>query len=639
LLLATFSFHVFAEKIPAAAFGKLPPIASINLSPDGQTLVMLRVRNDTYHVVVTDLTTRKSKLLMAADPAEFLFDWCRFANNKRVVCQIRKYMVVSSGMGGLYRDGRTIFTRLIAANVDRSNIIELVPPAKTTGPGQNLQWNPINQSGVLSWIRDDPDNILIQLARDDRLRPSVYRLNINTNKMTRVRKYHDAIYFWTADEEGELVMGAGFTSSFKPVGYVRKGTRFVKVNIDHLIGENPPVALAMAADKKSLWISANYQSDTRGIHRISLEDASVIETLFHDEDYDVGNLFVHPQTKQPISSTYYTDKMERKWFDETWEREFNKIKASLPGSPSRLSVTIARDNMDKMILRTGGNGTNPRWYLYDRSVPTISLIGSSFANLGPIIDLEPVTYKARDGLEIPAYIALPGPKNDGPYPTIIYPHGGPYARDTDSFDYWAQFFVSRGYAVLKPNFRGSAGYGDALMRSGYKEWGLKMQDDLIDGLDWMIEQGYSNADEVCIVGGSYGGYAALVAAYKSPERFKCAVSFAGVAELDELAFRWFQYEMGGRAVQRMQSGQSRDDNSPLLNVDKIEVPLLLVHGDVDRQVMIEQSQDFVKALEKAGKDYIYIEQENGNHHLSLESHRIEFFEAMDEFLTKHLGGD
>jgi dipeptidyl aminopeptidase/acylaminoacyl peptidase len=190
--------------------------------------------------------------------------------------------------------------------------------------------------------------------------------------------------------------------------------------------------------------------------------------------------------------------------------------------------------------------------------------------------------------------------------------------------------------VLKPNYRGSAGFGDEFLVAGYKQWGLKMQDDVIDGLDWMIDQGYTDPERVCLVGASYGGYVVGVSAYKTPERFKCAVSFAGVANLDDLSNRWQSNEFSRVAARRIQSGKLRDQNSPLKNVDKIALPLLIVHGDVDRSVMIEQSREFVAALEKAGKEYTYIEQANGNHHLSLESHRIEFFEVMDEFLQKHL---
>lgn len=145
------------------------------------------------------------------------------------------------------------------------------------------------------------------------------------------------------------------------------------------------------------------------------------------------------------------------------------------------------------------------------------------------------------------------------------PHGGPWVRDTNRFDYWVQFFHSRGYAVLKPNYRGSAGFGDEFLVAGYKQWGLKMQDDVIDGLDWMIEQGYTDPERVCLVGGSYGGYVAGVSAYKTPERFRCAVSFAGVANLDNLATRLYSSPYSRFAADRIQSGKQLSSSRPWMN--------------------------------------------------------------------------
>lgn len=253
-----------------------------------------------------------------------------------------------------------------------------------------------------------------------------------------------------------------------------------------------------------------------------------------------------------------------------------------------------------------------------------------------IVDLKSVAYKAGDGTSIPAYLGLPGPAESGPYPTVVLPHGGPLGRDTGEFDPWAQLFLARGYAVLKPAFRGSAGYGDAFMASGFNEWGLAMQDDVIAGLDWMIAEGYADPDKVCIAGGSYGGYVALVAAFKTPEKFRCAVSFAGVTDLDKLEERRRAMVFGRLATPRIQSGELRTANSPLAQVDKIGIPILLVHGDLDRNVMLEHATEFAEALEKNGKAYRYIEQAGGDHHLSRQSHRTEFFEAMDEFLATHL---
>ena len=247
-----------------------------------------------------------------------------------------------------------------------------------------------------------------------------------------------------------------------------------------------------------------------------------------------------------------------------------------------------------------------------------------------------MTYTARDGMSIPAYLAVPLGGDAKHLPTVILPHGGPYLRDTGGFDYWVQFFVSRGYAVLQPNFRGSTGYGTAHLRAGYEQWGEKMQDDVIDGVDWLIAQGITDPARVCIVGGSYGGYVALVAAYKTPQKFRCAVDFAGVADLNAMVLNMYQYRFGDLARARVQRGNALSANSPIEHVADIGIPLLIVHGDQDRTVFIEQSVELDAALQAANKPHQFILQPGGDHLLSRASQRLQLFEAMDKFLHEHL---
>ncbi|MEM7079659.1 MAG: prolyl oligopeptidase family serine peptidase, partial [Pseudomonadota bacterium] len=173
--------------------------------------------------------------------------------------------------------------------------------------------------------------------------------------------------------------------------------------------------------------------------------------------------------------------------------------------------------------------------------------------------------------------------------------------------------------------------------AGFRQWGERMQLDVMDGLSHLVDEGIADPERACIVGGSYGGYAALVAAYKAVDRLRCAVSFAGVADLAELKDKWYFYAFGRRAVARIQNGPDMLANSPIENVEKIGLPLLLVHGDVDTTVVIEQATRFVEALDKAGKDYRYIEQRNGDHYFSLQSHRVEYLRAVGEFLAQHIG--
>lgn len=250
-----------------------------------------------------------------------------------------------------------------------------------------------------------------------------------------------------------------------------------------------------------------------------------------------------------------------------------------------------------------------------------------------------VHYKARDGLEIEAYLTLtkshkPGEK----LPTVIFPHGGPMASDTDRFDYWTQFFANRGYAVLQMNFRGSSDYGFDFMKAGLKGWGLAMQNDIEDGAHWMIAEGYTDPHKMCIVGASYGGYAAMMGAAKSPKLFRCAISFAGVSDLAGLVRAHHNF-INYKVVKEQIGDDTRDleQRSPVTFAKQIEIPVLLIHGDRDRNVRVHQSELMDKALLAAGKDVTYVELKTGDHYLSREEDRIATFKAMDTFLAKYLG--
>ena len=199
---------------PAEIFSTLPPIGDIALSPDGDKAVVLKALADTYHVAVVDLETGKSNLVMAADPEKFSFNWCRFAKSYRVVCSIRSYIRLKAGdIGGGargYREGRTIATRLMAVDVDGGNVLQLVKSG-VTELGRRLEWNPVRQDQIISWLENDADHVLIQLARDHRIYPSVYRLNINTNRMQRVRRHREGIWDWYADQRtGAIYNAAGY---------------------------------------------------------------------------------------------------------------------------------------------------------------------------------------------------------------------------------------------------------------------------------------------------------------------------------------------------------------------------------------------------------------------------------------------
>ena len=637
-LLSATPLRVQAVADPHVAFSKLAAFNGISLAPDGKKAVALRAMQDTYHVIVLDFDKGTSKLLMVADPEQFLFNWCRFANNTRIVCSIRSYTVRLSARGGKYLDGRTIATRLIAIDVDGSNRLQLVSEKKT-GPGQKLSWNALRQDQIISWLPKEPDHVLLALSREDRIYPTVYKLNVKTNKLKKARKFRQGVFQWSADAAGTVRNGWGLNRGKRTAYFGRQENGDLRpLDLSALEGELALAAHAYTQDG-GVIVSAYNGKSTQGLYELDSATGAVKEALFHDPDYDTWSALLHPKTSQLVAvRTPYAESSYR-WFDTKLGDEYNALRASLPGKPSRLTILSTDDTLNRFVVKSEGNFSHPGYYMYDRNSKSVVALAKDFSAVpsAELTEKQAVSYQARDGLTIPAYLSLPRSGPARSLPTIIFPHGGPWARDFNGFDYWVQYFNNRGYAVLQPNFRGSAGFGDDYLRKGFEQWGLGMQDDLDDGLAWMVQQGYTDPDRVCMVGGSYGGYAALVASFKGADKYRCAVSFAGVANLDGLVEQWRRFMNGRLASARVQPGKSRDENSPLKQVDKIAMPLLLTHGDVDLSVMIEQGTEFVAALEKAGKPYRYIQQANGDHHLSLQKHRLEFFSAMDEFLGEHLG--
>lgn len=619
-----------------ATFGSLPPIGGVSISPDGRHLVMLVAIDGTYHVGARDLESGAARMLLAADPTEFLFNWCRFASNERVVCSIRKAIELRAGDHGLglryAAGGRTIATRLIAVDVDGSDVVQLVPQA-VSRPGRNRVWNATDQDTVISWLPDEPDVILIQLARDDRIHPSVYRLDIRRNALQRVQAHRSNILRWYADDQGEVRVGAGFRGN-TPFALHASADGWKEQDLAPLAGVEPPTLLAFVPGRDEAWVTANAGADTRGIHRIDLASGALHETLFSDARFDAGGLVFDAARRTPLAVTYRGEFPAVRWLDAGLEARVAAVAAVLPGAPDRIRPLPMDDARNRILLHSEGNGTVPATWLYDHDAKDLVLLARSHAGIEQVAVTRSVRYEARDGERIPAYITVP--PGDGPHPSVLLPHGGPWSRDDGSFDYWVQFLVSRGIAVLQPNFRGSSGYGDRFLSLGFEQWGLAMQDDLMDGLDWMIEAGIADPERVCVVGGSYGGYAALVASFRAPERLRCAAAFAPVADLDMLAIEWRSFRLGELGAARIQTGAARDQASPVARIADIAVPLLLVHGDLDRSVHVAQSRRLVEALRAAGKPHRYIEQPSGDHHLSLETHRIEFLAALDDFLAEHL---
>jgi dipeptidyl aminopeptidase/acylaminoacyl peptidase len=247
-----------------------------------------------------------------------------------------------------------------------------------------------------------------------------------------------------------------------------------------------------------------------------------------------------------------------------------------------------------------------------------------------------IRYKARDGLEIPAVLTLPAGLEARALPVVVMPHGGPFARDSETWDWWAQFLADRGYAVVQPNYRGSAGYGTAFAEKGQGQWGLAMQDDLNDALAFLVRAGIADPKRAAMVGASYGGYAAMRAAQRDGALYRCAVAFAGVSDLPALLRYDSRFLNTGRGIDwlRKQAPDLRAV-SPINFPGQFSIPILLVHGKKDQRVPVKQSRELAEKLSKAGKSVKYVEQPQGDQYVSREADRLQFLTELEAFLKAH----
>jgi len=621
------SLCFWAQWVLATGLGELPTLDDASLSPDGRHLLLLQSNGEAYDLAVEHVGTGTRRVILAATPEQGLFNWCRWANNGRIVCSVRTYSPV-------VRVGIVTATRLLALDLDGSDLLALIPKPRNM-VGRPPSFSPQIQDRVISWLPEDPAHILVQLNRQNPNRPSVYRLNIDDNSLVRVRRSRSQIRQWYADFKGNVRLGVGFRDESTPVVF---GMRAMPVAYANAAfgSEVPPVPLGFSLDGQQIYMNMTNGSDRHGIYRVRYSDGEVLGAIHTDPEFDVfGSLVQHPETGKPVGVRYMRHHPHTVWFDQELATLFQALERHVPGKHHQL---ISVDDDYKLFLFHAYGGISPGYFLVDRAAGKLIEIGRDYPDLQDeaVVDIAPIEYSSRDGSKIPGYLAVPKHLPGQKLPTVVLPHGGPYDRDSARFDPWVQYLNGLGIAVLKPNFRGSVGYGELFMQAGYRQWGKRMQEDLVDGIDWMVREGMADPDRVCVVGASYGGFTALVSAYKYPDRVRCAVSLAGISDLDRLVRRIQDFDLVNRNRDRIQSGDELRANSPYHHAAAFSIPILLVHGDRDTVVDVEHSREMAAQLKLVDKSFEYIEQPGGDHFLSGGAQRRAFYAAMGEFLGAHL---
>ena len=395
-------------------------------------------------------------------------------------------------------------------------------------------------------------------------------------------------------------------------------------------------------DDKKLYALSNRGRDKLSLVVIDPAKPDAEEEVFTPDTVDLDGAGYSRKRRVLTLAAYQTDKPQFKFFDAQSEALFKTLSAKLSGYEIALQGSNRDEN--KFIVAAYNDRTPGSRYIYDATTDTLTKL----ADINPAIPeadmahVRPISYQSRDGLTIHGYLTLPAGRDPKNLPCIVNPHGGPWARDGWGYNPETQFLANRGFCVLQMNFRGSTGYGRAFWEASFGQWGLKMQDDITDGVQWLIKEGIADPKRIGIYGASYGGYATLAGVTYTPDLYAAAVDYVGVSNLFTFMKSIPPYwKPMLDKMQDMVGHPERDHDrlaatSPALHADKIKTPLFVAQGAKDPRVNKDESDQMVKALKARGIEVEYMVKDNEGHGFHNDENKFEFYEAMEKFLTEHL---
>lgn len=495
---------------------------------------------------------------------------------------------------------------------------------------------------VIDELEEIENEILIGMNRRDPAAFDIFRLNIETGEMQLVAQNPGPITRWVTDHEGKVRIALATDGVNNTLLYRgREEDPFREVITTHFKESLEPMFFTF--DNKNIYALSNLGRDRQAVVTFDLTTGREIEVLFEHPEVDLDGVGYSKKRKVLTAITYTTWKQQHHYLDDETRRLFERLMERLPN----YDIVIADRTKDELtfIVRTYSDRSLGAYYLYDFEHDDLRLLApiSPWLKEEDLAPMKPITYQSRDGLTIHGYLTLPLGSDGKNLPVVVNPHGGPWHRDRWVYNPEVQFLANRGYAVFQTNFRGSTGYGRKFWEASFKQWGRKMQDDVSDGVQWMIQQGIADAKRVAIYGGSYGGYATLAGVTFTPELYACAVDYVGVSNLFTFMktippywkpFLESMYEMVGNPETDKEMLTAA---SPVFHVDKIRAPLMVIQGAKDPRVNIDEANQIVEALRSRGIDVPYIVKENEGHGFRNEENRFEVYEAMEAFFAKHLG--
>lgn len=613
------------ERIPVETFAALTSYADPEISPNGRLVVAKALSGKQKSVIVYGVDEESKGVTRIAVPEKLEVMSARWAGDRRILLSV-------FGTGKVY--GLDVpMTRLFLKDLD-SGLLKELGAGKVGGLF----------GGDIVFVDPAGGYVLLAAQRSFFESPSVLRIDLATLKTKEVASAQSGVWSWYADSGGVVRAGLGSDADSWWLYYrERDGQSFRKIKGKRSAAmslSNLETLIPVAGSDKGYAI-ANKATGRYGVYRYDFLTDTIGEPVYEHRKVDVEGIVRSKRSGEP-DAVVFTDERERMaWLDKEMQALQGKVDKALPG---RINRVVSRDSTDNRMIVLSATGSDPgTYYLYDRSTRSMSELARANDALEgkPLAPVEPVSYAARDGLDIPGYLTRPLGRGDKGLPLIVMPHGGPFVRDKWSYEPWVQFLANRGYVVLQPNFRGSTGYGKAFVDAASGEFGRKMQDDLDDGVRWLVEKGLVDPKRVCIMGASYGGYAAMWAAARNPEIYRCAISFAGVSDIRPM----LKYNPGQWIAQRYYRdwrdrirGDSEFDLetvSPLARARDIRIPLLIAHGKDDSRVPPAQSTKLHEALKRAGRAHEYVLYPEEGHGFAKPENAADFLNRVERFLAVH----
>jgi dipeptidyl aminopeptidase/acylaminoacyl peptidase len=626
----------------AALFGSRAAVLDISLSPSGDQIAYVSPGANSMELVnVVDLRTdgaQPRSILRHDDPTSRLTG-CDWASETHLVCEV---------YGTVQGNGLTFsFTRMVSVAADGQGVRVITARDSMRSLGVQ-QWG---GDVIALEVPGETDRILMtrqfvpeystgtHISSDDE-GLGVEWVDVTTGRRGTVERANYENAHFAADETGNVrlkvmrpVDNNGMLTGTTEYSYRSLGqTRWTRFSGN--LGDFRPVAVDSA---RNVAYGFQTKDGRAALISVALDGTEAQQILLARDDVDVDGLIRIGRQQRVVGGTFATDRRSIQYFDTALATLSQRLNRALPGQPLIYVADASADENKLLIIAS--SDTNPGMsYLLDRSTSELSeLLPLRPALEGRVMaSMEAISFPAADGTMIPGYLTRPQGAS-GPVRAIVMPHGGPGARDEWGYDWLVQFFTARGYAVLQPNFRGSAGYGDAWFgENGFQAWRTAVGD-VNDAGRWLVSQGIADPAQLAIVGWSYGGYAALQSQVLDPQLFKAVVAIAPVTDLDQLKAEADAYTSGSIVERFVGTGPHVVQGSPARNIEAFAAPVLLFHGDHDINVNIEQSRTMERRLRAAGRSVELVEYENRDHQLDDSFARGSMLMRIDGFLAQSLG--